>query len=73
MAMMMSDIEMEQMYGMMDTMMPTMMNMMEQKGIDVLQMMEMMCPKCYSVATAKASDEAKDKLKQNMTNVFAEL
>jgi hypothetical protein len=54
-------------------MMPMMMNVMEQKGIDMFQMMEMMCPKCISVATAKASDEAKDKLKQKMTNVFAEL
>lgn len=73
MPLMMEDIKMDQMDKMMDSMMPMMMNMMEQKGIDMFQMMETMCPKCLSVATAKASEEDKDKLKSKMSETFAEL
>ncbi len=73
MPLMMEDIKMDQMDKMMDAMMPMMLKMMEQKGIDMFQMMEMMCPKCLSVATAKASEEAKNELKSKMFDVFAEL
>ncbi len=73
MPLMMQDIDMNQMDGMMDTMMPTMMNMMEQKGFDMFQMMKMMCPKCLSVATSNASREDKDKLKSQISEVFAEI
>jgi hypothetical protein len=58
---------------MMDTMMPTMMNTMQQKGIDIFQMMKMMCPKCVSVATAKASEKDKNELKSTMLNVFSNI
>jgi hypothetical protein len=55
---------------MMDTMMPHMMNMMQKKGIEMLQMMKMMCPKCLSVATSKASEGDKLVLKSQMSEVF---
>ena len=58
---------------MMQKMMPTMMNMMQDKGIDMFAMMGMMCPKCVSVASAEASSEEKAKLKEQMSSVFAEL
>jgi hypothetical protein len=70
---MMQDIEPSQMEAMMDTMMPLMMNMMEQKGIDVFRMMEMMCPKCVSVATSGASEDERSRLKAQMLRVFADL
>ena len=73
MPLMMEDIDMDQMDKMMDTMMPTMMNMMEQKGIEMFQMMKMMCPKCLSVATSKASADDKDALKVQMSEVFANM
>jgi hypothetical protein len=59
--------------NMMDTMMPTMMNMMQQKGIDMFQMMKMMCPKCMSVATSNASEEEKSDLKSYMSKVFSNI
>jgi hypothetical protein len=58
---------------MMDTMMPTMMNMMQHKGIDIFQMMKMMCPKCVTVATSKASEDDKNILKAQMSEVFANI
>ena len=58
---------------MMDTMMPTMMNMMHKKGIEMLQMMKMMCPKCLSVATSKASEDDKVVFKSQMSEVFANI
>ena len=73
MPVMMEDIDMTQMDTMMDTMMPTMMNMMQQKGIEMFQMMQMMCPKCLSVATSEASDSDKDALKAQMSEVFANI
>ena len=73
MPMMMKDIDMGQMDGMMDTMMPTMMNMMQEKGIDMFKMMQMMCPKCFSVATAQATSEDKEKLKNQMSEVLTKL
>jgi len=42
---------MEQMDVMMDKMMPTMMEMMQNSDINMFEMMKMMCPKCLSVAT----------------------
>ena len=71
MPLMMEDIDMNQMDKMTDTMMPTMMNMMQQKGIDMFQMMKTMCPKCVSVATSNASEDDKNKLKSQMSEVFA--
>ncbi len=56
--------------NMMDTMMPTMMNVMQQKGIEMFQMMKMMCPKCLSVATSNASEDDKNILKSHMSEVF---
>ena len=73
MPLMMQDVDMNQMDKMMDTMMPTMMNMMQQKGIDMFQMMKMMCPKCVSVATSNASEDDKDKLKSQMSDIFANM
>ena len=73
MPLMMQDIDMNQMDNMMDTMMPTMMNMMQQKGIDMFQMMKMMCPKCLSVATSHASEDDKNKLKAQMSKIFANM
>ena len=73
MPLMMQDVDMNQMDKMMDTMMPTMMNMMQQKGIDMFQMMEMMCPKCVSVATSNASEDDKNKLKLQMSKVFSNI
>ena len=73
MPLMMEEIDVNQMDRMMDTMMPTMMNMMQQKGIDMFQMMNMMCPKCLSVATSKASENDKNILKSQMSEVFANI
>jgi hypothetical protein len=73
MPLMMQDIDMNQMDKMMDTMIPTMMNMMQQKGIDMFQMMKTMCPKCVSVATTNASMDDKNKLKSQMSEVFANI
>jgi hypothetical protein len=70
---MMQDIEPDQMGQMMDTMMPMMMNVMKEKGITGLDMMRRMCPKCISVATEKASEEDKGKLKSEMSEVFSKL
>ena len=70
MPLMMEDIDMDQMDTMMDTMMPAMMNMMQQKGIEMFQMMKMMCPKCLSVATSNASEDDKNILKSQMSEVF---
>jgi hypothetical protein len=58
---------------MMQKMMPPMMNQMQEKGINMFEMMRMMCPKCVSVATSQASDEDKDKLKSDMTEVFSKI
>ena len=71
MPLMMQDIDMNQMDTMMDTMMPTMMKMMQQKGIDMFQMMKTMCPKCVSVATSNASEDDKNKLKAQLSEVFS--
>jgi len=73
MPLMMEDIEKNQMDTMMDTMMPTMMNMMQEKGIEMFLMMKMMCPKCLSVATSKASEDDKNILKSQMSEVFANI
>jgi hypothetical protein len=73
MPMMMKDIDMDQMDSMMDTMIPTMMNMMREKGIDIFQMMEKMCPKCVSVATSRTTTEDKENLKKQMAEVFEKL
>jgi hypothetical protein len=73
MPLMMKDIEMSQMDNMMDTMMPTMMNQMLEKGINMFDMMRMMCPKCVSLATSQASDEDKQKLKSDMTEIFSKI
>ena len=73
MPLMMEDIDMNQMDKMMDTMMPTMMNMMQKKGIEMFQMMKMMCPKCLSVATSKASEDDKIILKSQISEVFANI
>jgi hypothetical protein len=73
MPLMLQDIDMNQMDKMMDTMMPTMMNMMQQKGIDMFQMIKMMCPKCVSVATSNASEDDKNKLKSQMSKIFANM
>ncbi len=73
MPLMMQDITMNQMDQMMDTMIPMMMSMMKEKGIDMFRMMEMMCPKCLSVATSNATQDEKHKLKSQMTRVFSEL
>ena len=70
---MMKDMDMSQMDNMMDTLMPTMMNQMQEKGINMFEMMRMMCPKCVSVATSQASDEDKEKLKSDMTEVFSNI
>jgi hypothetical protein len=58
---------------MMDTMMPTMMNQMQEKGINMFEMMRMMCPKCVSVATSQASEADKQKLKTDMIEVFSKI
>lgn len=71
MPLMMKDMDVSQMEKMMDTMMPTMMNQMQEKGINIFDMMRMMCPKCVSVATSQASEEDKEKLKSDMTEVFS--
>ncbi len=73
MPLMMQDVDMNQMDNMMDTMMPTMMKMMQQQGIDMFQMMKMMCPKCVSVATSNASEDDKNKLKLQMSEVFSNI
>lgn len=73
MSLMMKNNSMNQMDEMMDTMMPMMMALMEEKGIDMFRMMEMMCPKCLSAVTSKATEEEKRKLKAQMTRVFSEL
>jgi hypothetical protein len=70
---MMQDVDMSQMDKMMDTMMPTMMNMMQEKGIDMFQMMKMMCPKCFSVATSRASEDDRGELKSQMSEVLASI
>jgi hypothetical protein len=66
--MMMQDMDLGRMDEMMNTMMPMMMDMMEQKGIDMFEMMKKMCPKCLSVATSRASGEEKARLKSQMTD-----
>jgi hypothetical protein len=73
MPMMMKDMDISQMENMMDTMMPTMMNQMLEKGINMVDMMRMMCPKCVSIATSQASDEDKKKMKSDMTGVFSRI
>ncbi len=73
MPLMMEDIEMNQMDKMMDTMMPMMMNMMQQKGIEMFEMMKMMCPKCLSVATSNASEDEKNILKSQMSDVLSNI
>jgi hypothetical protein len=73
MPMMMKDMDKSQMENMMDTMMPTMMNQMLEKGINMLEMMRIMCPKCVTVATSQASDEDKKTLKSEMTEVFSKI
>jgi len=47
MPLMMQDLDSNLMEIMVDTMMPTMMNVMEQKGIEMFQMMKMMCHNAY--------------------------
>ena len=73
MPVMMEDIDMDQMDTMMDTMMPTMMNTMQQKGIEMFQMMKMMCPKCLTVATSNVSEDDKNALKSQMSEIFANI
>ena len=73
MPLMMQDVDMNQMGKMMDTMIPMMMDMMQHKGIDMFQMMKMMCPKCVSVATSKASEDEKSELKSQMLKVFSNI
>jgi hypothetical protein len=73
MPIMMQDININQMDKMMDTMMPTMMNVMQEKGIDMVQMMKMMCPKCVSVATSNVSQDDKNNLKLQMSELFANI
>jgi hypothetical protein len=70
---MMEDIDPSQMSKMMDTMMPMMMGVMEKKGIKMMDMMQMMCPKCISVATSNASGNEKKKLKEQMTRSFSSI
>ena len=70
---MMEDIDANQMDKMMDTMMPMMMNAMEQKGIDKFEMMKKMCPKCVSFVTSNTSQEDKNRLKLQMSEVFTRL
>jgi hypothetical protein len=47
--------------------------MMQEKGINMFEMMRMMCPKCVSVATSQASNEDKEKLKSDMTEIFSRI
>jgi hypothetical protein len=54
-------------------MMPAMMNIMQQKNIDIFQMMKMMCPKCVSVATSNASEADKNNLKSEILKVFSNI
>ena len=48
-------------------------SMMQEKGIEMFQMMKMMCPKCLSVATSKVSEDDKTLLKSQMSEVFANI
>ena len=66
MPMMMADVEQGEMEEMMDTMMPMMMDTMKEKGVEVVEMMQLMCPKCLSVVSSGASEEEKTKLKEEM-------
>jgi hypothetical protein len=68
MPMMMQDMDLGRMDEMMNTMMHRTMDMMEQKGIDMFEMMKKMCPKCLSGATSRASGEEKARLKSQMTD-----
>jgi hypothetical protein len=73
MPMMMKDIDSNQMKEMMNHMMPMMMNIMEEKEIEVLHMMELMCPKCISIASTKISAVDKQKLKKQMSEIFEKI
>jgi hypothetical protein len=53
---------------MMDTMMPHMM-----ANMSFEEKMQMMCPKCLSVATSEVSESDKDALKAQMSEVFANI
>ncbi len=70
---MMKNVKKEEMGEMMDAMMPVMMERMEEKGIRMTEMMQMMCPKCISVATAKATGEEKEELKSKMQGYFSRI
>jgi hypothetical protein len=49
------------------------MDQMQEKGINIFEMMQKMCPKCVSVATSQASNEEKEKLKTDMQEVFSKI
>jgi hypothetical protein len=73
MPIMMKDMDMTEMQKMMDTMMPLMMDQMQKKGINMIDMMGIMCPKCVAIATSQASNDEKQKLKAELTELVSNI
>ena len=73
MPMMMKDLDLSEMEKMMNTMMPTMMNQVQKNGIQVFDMMRLMCPKCVSIASSDASEADKRQLEKDMKEIFSNI
>jgi hypothetical protein len=66
MPVMLSDMEPEQMEELMNTMIPMMMQIITEKGVDGPAMMEMMCPACFSHAIEHTGEDEKAKMKTQL-------
>lgn len=73
MPVMVDGIELNQMDQMIGIMLPMLMEAMQEKGLELFEMLEIMCPTCLSAATADASPEEKNRVKEHMGAVFSEI